>query len=313
MKFYVGVTDNSWYDYLSQHNFDEINFWQPNGGGRRFRALSPGELFLFKLKRPNNHIAGGGTFIGEASMPLSLAWETFGHKNGAASRDDMFKLISAYRKDKAADPEIGCIILSSPFFVSPKNWMNPPSDWSSNIVQGKSYQTDVRVNYQYLRELNSRLSTSEREHNDIATESLTDSVSELTSRTKYVMSKQRLGQSSFRAFVTLAYKRRCAITGENTLPVLEAAHIRPYSESGPNQIDNGLLLRSDFHTLFDRGFVTVTPEYKVLVSDQIQESYFNGKVYYRLHQQKLASIPDEIKHQPSQEYLEWHNREIFHS
>lgn len=55
--------------------------------------------------------------------------------------------------------------------------------------------------------------------------------------------------TSDRVVVTDAYQRRCAITGEKTLPVLQATHIKPYSEKGPHSIDNGLLLRSDFHTL----------------------------------------------------------------
>jgi putative restriction endonuclease len=62
MKLYVGITDNDWYRFLSHFpNVDEINFWQPGGSGQ-FRTLRPGELFLFKLKRPYNHIARGGFF-----------------------------------------------------------------------------------------------------------------------------------------------------------------------------------------------------------------------------------------------------------
>lgn len=67
------------------------------------------------------------------------------------------------------------------------------------------------------------------------------------------LTKPRIGQGSFRLLVTDAYKRRCAITGENTLPVLEAAHIVPYSQNGTHDVSNGLLLRADFHKLFDAG------------------------------------------------------------
>ncbi len=59
----------------------------------------------------------------------------------------------------------------------------------------------------------------------------------------------RLGQGAFRVMVTEAYQRRCAITGEKTLPVLNAAHIKPYAEEGPHEVRNGLLLREDLHTL----------------------------------------------------------------
>ena len=45
---------------------------------------------------------------------------------------------------------------------------------------------------------------------------------------------------------------RCAVTGEKTLPVLDAAHILPYSKGGSHDVRNGLLLRRDIHSLFDR-------------------------------------------------------------
>jgi hypothetical protein len=61
---------------------DEVNFWQP-GGRSQFRVLQPGELFLFKLHSPNNFIVGGGLFGHASIVPISLAREAFGDKNGA--------------------------------------------------------------------------------------------------------------------------------------------------------------------------------------------------------------------------------------
>ncbi|HEY8368084.1 MAG TPA: HNH endonuclease, partial [Thermodesulfobacteriota bacterium] len=55
MKLYVGVTDEDWFEFLrARPDLDEVNFWQP-GGGRDFRALEPGEPFLFKLHAPRNY------------------------------------------------------------------------------------------------------------------------------------------------------------------------------------------------------------------------------------------------------------------
>ena len=88
MKFWVGVTDNKWYQFLSQLRPDEVNFWQP-GGTPPFKGAPIGLPFLFKLKRPYNHIAGGGYFVTYSSLPLSLAWEVFGQKNGCASLDEL--------------------------------------------------------------------------------------------------------------------------------------------------------------------------------------------------------------------------------
>jgi putative restriction endonuclease len=84
-----------------------------------------------------------------------------------------------------------------------------------------------------------------------------------------VLVRPRLGQGAFRLLVADIYKRRCAITQERTLPALDAAHVRPYAEGGVHDVTNGLLLRRDLHSLFDRGYVTVTPELRFEVSRRI--------------------------------------------
>ncbi|HOC98541.1 MAG TPA: HNH endonuclease, partial [Myxococcota bacterium] len=111
--------------------------------------------------------------------------------------------------------------------------------------------------------------------------------------------------------VTDAYHRRCAITGENTLEVLQAAHIRPYAMGGPHAITNGLLLRMDFHKLFDDGLVSVSPDYRIHVSPRIRQKYYNGKVYYRLDDQPLTTMPDDLGLRPDRESLDWHFNNVF--
>ena len=58
MKFWLGVTDNHWFEFLAHRRFEEVNFWQPRPTAA-IRNLVPGAPFLFKLKRPNNPIAVG--------------------------------------------------------------------------------------------------------------------------------------------------------------------------------------------------------------------------------------------------------------
>jgi putative restriction endonuclease len=94
--------------------------------------------------------------------------------------------------------------------------------------------------------------------------------------------RPRLEQGAFRVLVTDIYRRRRAVTLERTLPALEAAHIRPYSEGGAHEARNGLLLRRDLHSLFDAGYVTVTPDLRFEVSPRIREEFENGRHYYAL-------------------------------
>jgi len=99
LKIYVAVTDNTWFANLRTiPEIDEVNFWQP-GGKSRFRAISEGELFLFKLHSPHDFIAGGGVFFYSNILPVSLAWQAFEEKNGAVSLLEMRKLIENLKKE----------------------------------------------------------------------------------------------------------------------------------------------------------------------------------------------------------------------
>ena len=121
MKSFVGITDLDWFELLSSRpQLDEVNFWQPSGK-RLFRALNPGELFLFKLHSPNDYIVGGGIFAHATLLPISLAWESFGISNGARNLSEMRTRVAKYRRqeeDHTADYTIGCILLEQPFFSS---------------------------------------------------------------------------------------------------------------------------------------------------------------------------------------------------
>jgi putative restriction endonuclease len=110
--------------------------------------------------------------------------------------------------------------------------------------------------------------------------------------------------------VTDSYERRCAITREKTLPALEAAHIRPYAEGGDHVASNGLLLRRDIHSLFDSGYVTVTPDLRFEVSRRIREEFQNGRHYYELHGAPIYA-PEDLSRRPDPAALRWHNDNLF--
>ena len=136
MKSFVGVTDNNWFDFLSSiPDIDEVNFWQPSGTFV-FRALSPGEPFLFKLHSPLDYIVGGGFFAHSTTLPLTLAWDAFGNKNGASSFAGMKALIEKHRRSgpSAVDYQIGCILLEQPFFLNREDWIPAPKDWKPNLT-----------------------------------------------------------------------------------------------------------------------------------------------------------------------------------
>jgi putative restriction endonuclease len=119
-----------------------------------------------------------------------------------------------------------------------------------------------------------------------------------------------LGQGAFRVLVTDLYERRCAVTGERALPVLQAAHIKPISQDGRHRTNNGLLLRSDIHTLFDRGYVTITPDRQFQASRRLKADFNNGEEYRKFERARLW-IPQSVEDQPDPKLLEWHADTVF--
>src|SRR5450432_3929127 len=96
VRLVVAVTDGDWFDHLRvKSELAEVNFWSPSA--TNFRALQPGELFLFKLHSPRNFIVGGGIFAYANALPCSLAWEAFREANGARSAQEMRARIGRYR------------------------------------------------------------------------------------------------------------------------------------------------------------------------------------------------------------------------
>ena len=122
--------------------------------------------------------------------------------------------------------------------------------------------------------------------------------------------KPRLGQGGFRIIITDAYERRCAVSGERVLPVLEAAHIRPYSRGGEHSLNNGILLRSDLHILFDQGYLTIAPDNHLEVSAKIRDEFENGREYYAFQGEAIRSPqhPDQIL---SKDNIVWHNEHVY--
>jgi len=297
-KFYVGVTDGRWFRHLAATKPDEVNFWMPGGTG--FRALPEAGLFLFKLHFPDNFIVGGGFFVRYTRLPLMLAWEAFGNKNGVGSLQSFLKILQSRRPGIHPNDEIGCCILAQPFFFPKEQWIPAPNSFAKNIVRGKGYESDSEDGQALISAVRERLNAVGE------TDDLLDTETEPERPLRLI--RGRLGQGAFRALVTDAYTRRCAISGERTLPALEAAHIKPFAESGPNRTENGLLLRSDLHRLFDAGYLTVTPERRIEVSRRIKEEFENGRDYYRFHGERLIVEPDNPAEKPDLGYLEWHNQ-----
>jgi putative restriction endonuclease len=319
VKLVVAVTDRDWFEHLrSKPHLTEVNFWSP--GAASFRALEPGELFFFKLHAPHNYIAGFGIFAYANNLPSSLAWEAFSEANGAATLQEMRRRIARYRRagpDDRSDFVIGCRVLAPVFFFDETNWLEVPQSWSRNIVAFKTYTTDEAEGMQlwqavqgYLQGMPLEGAPPYDQASEPSPEPFIGRIPNAEGWGEPTLIRPRLGQGAFRIVVTDNYQRRCAVTGERTLPALDAAHIRPYAEHGEHDPTNGLLLRRDIHSLFDRGYVTVTPTHHFEVSRRIRDEFENGRDYYAMHGRSVH-VPQRSDQKPDPQSLTWHNENRF--
>lgn len=112
---------------------------------------------------------------------------------------------------------------------------------------------------------------------------------------------KRRGQPKFRKSLLLAYGEQCAVTGFETPAALEAAHIRAYRGEHTNHVQNGLLLRSDIHTLFDCGLLAVnTKTMTIVLSNELSESK------YKVFDGRYLKLPMDKSQHPSKDALDQH-------
>jgi putative restriction endonuclease len=195
------------------------------------------------------------------------------------------------------------LLILHPVFFPPERFVRAPADWPVRTQSEKRYALSMGEGARIWEEC--RAVSTELKRGVI--------FEEASQQPRYGQPTTilpRLGQGTFRVAVTEAYGRSCAVTGEHSLPVLDAAHIIPFGTGGKHEVSNGLLLRADLHRLFDQGYVTVTPDLKLDVGNRLREDFLNGKSYYPLHGTSLA-VPLRDRDRPRADYLRWHNDHVF--
>jgi putative restriction endonuclease len=299
MRAWVAVTDPEWYDFLlGKPGFPVVNFWKPSG--KSFHAVGEGEYFFFKVKGTINRVVGGGVYGGYAISRLSDAWKSLGEANGAPSFERLEHLVK-----KGSDPLIGCTFVHSPVFYREVDAFPLPPDWSPNLQTGTRYDMSDRRYAAYFAELMQFVPHTVPE--------LTPDVSWFDDGPVFRaphLTPTRMRQNAFRMVVSTAYHDRCAITGSKIRPALQAAHILPVTQGGKNRIDNGLLLRSDVHAMFDGGYLGVDPAYGLRVSPRLRNEFGNGEQFYAKAGERI-DLPDHRPNRPQREFLEWHLDTVF--
>jgi putative restriction endonuclease len=315
---FIALTDFSWFTFLAERaaredgRVHEVNFWSPKAQ-RPMKRMALGTPVFFRLKAPRNAIAGYGFFAHFDLVALDRAWSDFGTGNGDPDeihfleRIGRFRGVDLLRGSGPPPTPLGCTILRDAVFWPAERWIPWGADqgWATNIVQGKTEDDPARA---------SRLLAEIQFDHMALPEDLAAHAFRLVEaderKLRLARTRPRVGQGAFRSRLLEAYGRRCAITGEHTEPVLDAAHIQPYLGPRSNHVQNGLLLTKEFHTLFDAGYVTVTPDLVVRVSQRLRTDWQNGHRYYPVDGQPLLIVP-EGECGPSPEALAWHGERVW--
>lgn len=119
----------------------------------------------------------------------------------------------------------------------------------------------------------------------------------------------------FKRYIPQLYQSTCAFTGMRLTSTfghnfIDACHIVPFSISQNDKVTNGIALCPNMHRVFDRGLLSISTDYKILVSPHIYEDEEHGYSLGKLRN-RIITLPQTWQYWPSQENLEWHRGNIF--
>lgn len=289
-------TSYDWFRRLSELEVDRVAFWRPRPGEPK--EIGIGEPWYFK-QRGARLILGFGLYAGCESLTISELYRRYGTSSGFSSEPELRDAIRDAAQDNSYElaTTIGNIILDC-FTAFP----DPVPIDAVGLA-------DLPVPFLYLRDGDpiAPYIGGVRPGGAIEPFELRD-----PDRAKHVASlrKQRAGQDSFRQLLLGVYGSVCAVSGAQPKEVLQAAHIQPYVDAKSNHVANGLILRADFHALFDAGLLTFMPGkdgLEVHLSDRLRATLPS---FGRVHRgpAKLANARGVA---PSETALSWQRKTLF--
>jgi putative restriction endonuclease len=250
------------------------------------------------LKQPIRLIGGYGIYRGYETLTVSEAWSKFGPGNGVSSASELEERIVGFASKRSAnftpqsDPKIGCLSLDDPVFLEKPSYLDPAEF-------GVEFPRQV-VKFKTFAEPDPFLVPLDRINHESEFVPIAGSAEPVMSQRK-----KRDGQAQFRRIVLDAYGNQCCISGTNVDAVIQAAHIQPYISKQSNHAQNGLPLRSDLHTLFDCGLISVGSGNVILISSRLDGTVYEG------FRGKLLGLPKNGRVSPSVKALELHRQSVY--
>ncbi len=128
-----------------------------------------------------------------------------------------------------------------------------------------------------------------------------------------ILSSRLLRDQSFSRLIRRTYAGRCAFSGLELRngggrPEVEAAHIRPVAERGPDTIDNGIALSGTLHWMFDRGLLSLAEDHTILIA---QDKVDSDAVNRLIMPSRKALMPPRRSDHPNPGFLAWRRQNVF--
>jgi hypothetical protein len=299
LKFRVVNTDPDWIEVLRSYNItDNINFWRKE---KRRVHLPERSRFYFKL-RGSRFIAGRAVSQRQISMSIREAWEYFSIRNGVSTYEELRRKATDILE--VSDDTLNCLVLDEVEVLDPEEYPQLPPDFVAtqnpkDYLEGSLPQ----IESSFFGASTLGLSGIEAQ---LTKDRVFDPDTVLAAREATLRAVvMRRGRSDFRQMLMDAYDHKCAVTGTEVRAILEAAHVYPYKGTETNVLQNGILLRSDWHTLFDLGLWAIDDDYRIIIAPEIIPEE------YRKYHQTLIRLPRIVLHRPSPKAIRWHRNNVF--
>ena len=304
MQACVYNTNADWLKHLrTQRILDGVNFWRRDV---RTLHLSPGAPFYFKLYRTHKS-AGRGIFRAQTTLTMAEAWKRFGQGNGVGSLAEFENRAGEVLGISSPEADINCLILDDVSILKEEDYPSlqagqfPPSIMGAKFFTLKELAAVEDAISKHSRELPPERIRAFTLAEELEANGEFEPASIVDSREKTLTAiTLRRGQTRFRNLLLAAYRGRCAVTSTLLPDVLEAAHIVPYRGKATNRADNGLLLRADWHTLFDLGAWTLTDDFTIIVRPSLRSTDYGS------FEGKELNLPDDPRLRPSLEAIRHH-------
>lgn len=197
------------------------------------------------------------------------------------------------------DPELrerGVVGLANGSKLERVVWEEFQNDWESLALESRSIVANIR-------------------HEDISTVVNISMEDIPLGENQDRIVKQRVGQHFFRLAVLSAYENQCCITGISIKPLLIASHIKPWrcSDMKTERANpcNGLCLNALHDKAFDQGLITISKEYKIIISEQLKSKKIDEltKVWITSFEGKKITLPHRFL--PEKQFIQYHNDVVF--